>query len=170
MSLRLASIVVLSALGVPHAPQRAATCMLTMSGAHAASVPCTANVAIERGRNVTAVTITGDGAHLVIRVRGNLAATRFASDDAESGAALGVHLASGAYWFYSRDVGGQGTPPAGSYELVLHAQANGAARARPGEGGPDATASSSGVSGTFSAKLPSGRMGGGVLTVTAQFE
>jgi len=125
-----------------------AGCTLTITGAHSTTVPCVVRISAEPARNITAVTINGDGAHLVVRVRGSLSATRLASDDAVSGAALGYHTRNGAYWYYNRDVGGRGIPRAGSYELVLR----------------------SATSGSFSAQLPSGKIGGGVVTVTARFE
>jgi hypothetical protein len=149
-------------------PPHAVQCALTMAGAHAASVPCTAHLGSERGRGLSSLTITGEGVHLVVRVRGDLSTTRFSSADAISGAALGVHTASGAYWYYNRDVGGRGTPPAGGYELVLTELANSRGSDRPGDG--DAESSRGSASGTLTATLPSGRAGGGVLTVTVRFE
>ena len=166
---RLASLLSIFVFGAASGPQRAMECTLTMSGAHAASVPCTARLGYERGRDVSALTITGQGVHLVVRVRGSMSATHFSSADAISGAALGVHTETGAYWYYNRDVGGRGTPKPGSYELVLTAVNNGGDAGRPGDGVVNAERHGS-ASGTLTAALPPGRVGGGVLTVTVRFE
>jgi hypothetical protein len=166
---RLASLVSLFVLAAASSPPREMECTLTMSGAHAAAAPCTARLGYERGRDVSALTITGQGVHLVVRVRGSVSATRFSSADATSGAALGVHLENGAYWYYNRDFGARGKPAAGNYELVLTAVNNGADAGRSSDGGGNTEARGS-ASGTLTAALPSGRVGGGVLTVTVRFQ
>src|SRR5437762_1465027 len=116
---------VCAVLGAPpaHPVGPRSACSITLSGAQTGTMPCTVGATWRRGTNESLVTLTGTAsdANFVVKLKGEPATQQYTSSDATSGCGLMVRVPSGrgAYWYLNRDYGKGGTPPGGSYELVL---------------------------------------------------